>query len=405
MNILDNSTNPQEFAIPVFRLPFRPLFLGAGIFSFIAIGIWVLFWSKVQTISPAFGVMWWHGHEMIFGFSGAVLVGFLLTAVKNWTGLQGLGGVKLITLFVLWLIPRLVYLTSSEALNWIGVFIETLFWLTACHFFSRMIIVKKMWRNGVFALVLILMAALSFLSVPGIEKYLPVSSYGYQHSFHSAILLLSLSITIIGGRIIPFFTASATSSQKVDGKSYIELPIIFLTVSLVLGALVVGIRNPSKTLAVLFLTLVLFSLFRMYRWPIKKTLSNSLLWSLYAGYFLLIIGWLLLGLYHLKVLSNLSASLHSITIGAIGLMIVSMSCRVSLGHTGRKIVADRLLTLAFVLVILSAIIRSLLVEFAIFESPVYAYLISGILWILAFLIWLWIFTPILIRSRIDGLPG
>jgi len=402
MNKFSTFDDPQNFAVALFRLPFRPFFLGAGIFAVISILLWSSYWMGMDLIKPVGGALWWHGHEMIFGFAAAVLLGFLLTAAKNWTGLTGLGGWPLILLFFLWLIPRFAYLSVGQTSVWIALISESLFWLLGCYFYSRMIIKKRMWRNLGFSIILLALGAVNFALVMS-----ATDGGNWLKWLHVGVVFFMVVITIIGGRIIPFFSAAASGLEKVEGRKLIELPVIALSILLLGWSLVAGIISRSAILGAICALLTLFQLARFIRWPLLAGAGNAMLWTLFLGYACLIAGIASLAAYHFGVLDNLSSIVHLITIGAIGLMILSMMSRVSLGHTGRKISAGRLLVVAFTLVIISALVRVLfpLAGLYLNLAHAHAYALAAVIWSLGYLLWLIKFTPILIRKRADGRPG
>lgn len=393
------STSHQNSKLALFNMPFRPFFLAAGIFSFSALLTWALFWHGAITISPHNGMIWWHGHEMIFGFAGAVLVGFLLTAAKNWTGLPAVSGAKLISIFVFWLLARICFLFSGEISLYFALVFETFFWLGTALFYLQMIVKKKMWRNALFGVVLCFLCALSLISSGAFSGSTNVDA------LHSAIGFFVLVITIIGGRIIPFFTASATQTQKVALPNLIEFSTLVVTIVWLALVVALGIVETSIFLAVVSGLLSVLNLIRLFCWPVRLAMANPMLWSLYVGYFMLVCGQLALSLYHFEVIANLSAAIHFITIGSIGLMIISMISRVSLGHSGRKVVASKPLIIGFVLIILAVVVRSVVPIFEMNQWLIQSYQLSAYFWCLAFGIWTFQFAKILMSPRADGKPG
>ncbi|MET1253871.1 NnrS family protein [Aliikangiella maris] len=392
--------NNQNFFIPVFRLPFRPFFLAAGIFSTLIIALWGLYWSGSFILKPQGGIIWWHGHEMLFGFSGAVLVGFLLTAAKNWTGLPGMGGWPLVTLFLFWVCARASLFFHHEIALVTACIFEAVFWGYACLIYSIMIIRTKLWTNIGFSIVLIGMGSFSILSI--------LSTISGEHLIdylHTAVAFFILVITVIGGRIIPFFTASATKTEKVKPNPIIELMTIILCIILLAWTIIYGLAKTNQFLGTGLLFLVLMQIIRVARWPIRLSLRNPMLWSLYLGYGALIMGLALLASYHYGFINNVSAAIHTITLGTIGLMILTMMSRVSMGHTGRAIIASNLLVLAFILIFVAMLIRVFIPLFGFQQYLMLAYAVSAGLWVIAFSIWLVKFFPILTRARTDGLPG
>ncbi|WP_444994073.1 NnrS family protein [Aliikangiella sp. IMCC44359] len=390
----------QNFFIPLFRLPFRPFFLAAGAFSALIIAIWGLHWNGSLEFKPQGGILWWHGHEMLFGFSGAVLVGFLLTAAKNWTGLPGMGGWPLIALFSFWLIARICLLFSGNYALTLAYVFESAFWVYACLTYSQMIIKRRLWANAPFSLVLAGLGLLSILSIRSTQIGGEIIGY-----LHNAVMFFILVITVIGGRIIPFFTASATSTEKVEPNKLVEILTILLSVKLLVWSIIWGLSEPNYWLGYSVALLVLMQLVRFSRWPVRLSIANPMLWSLYLGYCCLILGLALLACYHFSIIVNLSAAIHAITLGAIGLMILTMMSRVSMGHTGRAIVASKFLVFAFILLIISVLLRVVIPLMGLGDYLIISYVTSACFWVLAFLIWTVSFLPILTQTRADGRPG
>ena len=386
--------------VALFRLPFRPLFLFAAIFSVLCVGAWGMYWFSPFPFTPFGGLYWWHGHEMIFGFAGAVLVGFLLTAAKNWTGLPGTRGLPLAIMVGAWLIARAL-IVLGEADWQIGVILFTAcFWLMAIGFFAYMILKVRMWRNFIMVLVLLIMGIMDVASILSIR-----AGGNYLTQLHGGILLIMLALTIIGGRVLPFFTASAIGAEMVKPQNRLEVPVLLLTIGLFAWNLVYGLLTPSIVLAGALSVLVFLHIARFLRWNLADTLPEPMLWSLHLAYLFMVLGIALLAGYHFGLVNSISTAFHAITIGAIGGMILSMISRVSLGHTGRKIEGGRWLTFSFVLIFLAATIR---VAAPVVLADQYwsaAYHVSACLWCVAYIIWLIRFLPILLTPRPDGKPG
>jgi uncharacterized protein involved in response to NO len=272
--------------------------------------------------------------------------------------------------------------------------------MLSIYFFARMILKVRMWRNMILIPVLLFMA---ILDVASIRSF--VTGGNHLTFLHGGVLLMLLALTIIGGRVLPFFTSTVSGAGMVMPKQWIELPIIVLTIGLFVWNLVTGLLVPSTLLAIALLMLALLHVARFMRWDLAVTLSHPMLWSLHLAYLFLILGIALLAGYHFGLVRNISAAFHAITIGAIGGMILSMTSRVSLGHTGREIVAGIWLTVAFVLLALAALLRTFtpLIADARFLSV--SYHLSACLWCIAYTIWLVKFLPVLIAPRRDGKPG
>lgn len=197
--------------IALFRLGFRPFFLFASLFSVLALGIWGGFLSGINLLPLSVNPLWWHGHEMIFGFVCAVVAGFLLTAVQNWTGQAGIKGVGLLGLFSVWLLPRLLLLMPLAIPFTLIMFIDLLFLPLTALILAQAVIRVRQWRNFVFIPILALLTLMNALSYYGVLtnqfEWINIGLYG-------AVVLISIIVALLGGRVIPFFTERATQWQR-----------------------------------------------------------------------------------------------------------------------------------------------------------------------------------------------
>ena len=404
LNITDVAQ--EQKITPFFRLGFRPFFLSACLFSLIALPIWLAYLIFHIDVAPYGGSFWWHGHEMIFGFAVPVIVGFLLTAVQNWTGIQGVRGGKLVLLFGVWLLGRALLLFNPASLPPLLIaLIDLIFLPVAAIMISWPIVRIKQWRNLFFLpllLLLTLMNALSHLSVISGEAYPAAMSHGH----YGAIMIITAVMVVMGGRVIPFFTANATKKPRKPAHLWLEV-ISLVSVWMVTFWFVFGMNFSITTqYPIGFLVLIagLSNLMRWSRWRFFSTLSNPLLWSLHIAYlfipvaFLFLAGHLLLGYF------SLSTVLHLMTVGAMANLILAMIARVSLGHTGRKLELHAVMPFAFILMILAALLRFVGTSYVPQYSTI-VWLITGVLWFVAFGIFSWVYWPILTKPRADGRPG
>lgn len=397
LNITD--LKQEQKKPPIFRLAFRPFFLFGSLFSIIALLLWAIFLNNPSIAwQPYGGWLWWHGHEMLFGFSAAIIVGFLLTAIQNWSGIPGLSGWPLAGLFGFWLLGRLLMLFPIAPTEIIAI-VDTLFLPLAAFALARPIVAAKLWRNLMFIPLILLLAWTNghnhYRLIGGDLLSLPDTQ--------STILMVTLIIVIMGGRVIPFFTANATSAQKPQPLFILEL---FSIVSLGLATaytLITGSLSAEPVLGVLFVVSAFTNAIRMGRWNGMLTFGNPLLWSLHLAYLLIIISLGLLGAFHFGLEVPLSTVLHGLTIGGIGLMVLAMISRVSLGHTGRVLQVGRWITLGYAAVALSAIVR--VIAPLATNHPSSLYLFSIACWIFGYLAFLVIYWPMLIKPRVDGKPG
>jgi uncharacterized protein involved in response to NO len=391
----DNS----DFPIPLFRLAFRPLFWLGALFGAISITVWALLFTGFIDFSPFGGGYFWHVHEMLFGFTAAIIVGFLLTAVQTWTGVSSLKGIPLILLVGIWLLARLLLAFSSSGIELIVGIVDVLFLVLSAVALAIPIVKARLWRNLFFVPILLTMAvvnAFSYLSLSG------ALSISFIELSHVMVLLVTLVMCIMGGRVFPMFTANGTGTPRVAAIPWLEkLSIGSVFLSVLITAQFIDTPKLVDAFIYSFAGAVNFA--RAIRWRIWVTFKVPLVWSLHFSYWSICIGLIMLGLVKVEILSNTSSALHAITVGGIGFMILSMISRVSLGHTGRTIKVGKVVSTAFVFIGMSFITR----VFAPFFYDDYAHVIwvSAAFWALAYGIFVFRYAPVLFRSRIDGAKG
>lgn len=393
LNITDKKV--EEAIPPVLRLGFRPFFLLGSIYAVIAIAVWVWMFQSGQPTTLQVPALWWHVHEMIFGFAMAIVVGFVLTAVQNWTGINGTKHHRLAILVGLWLAPRVLLWTPTPL--WLISSIEALFLAMTAFEVGTRVVKAKGWRNLFFVPLFVLAIVANFASYATVKGMPPFPSSAV---WQAMLWWFTLLLSIMGSRVIPFFTARRFNFEKPQ-------PIVWLdwVANLPLVGLFILSFFPM-TFAQLGQPLMVISgaahLIRVMRWQPWRTLSEPLVWSLHATYLCIPVSLLLRGL-----LDNPFAShnmLHMFAIGAIGGVILAMIARVTMGHTGRAIYQGPNMSVAFAAIILAALVRSLGVAF----FPQYlieSVNISAALWILAFAMYVGMFGKMLITPRVDGHPG
>lgn len=400
MQIQINKPNPESTnKLALFNLGFRPFFLGAGIFAVISIVAWMLvYFSYISVSVENISISQWHAHEMLYGYGMAVVAGFLLTAVKNWTGLPTSYGKPLMGLFALWCAARLLFLFGAALLPWVAS-ADMLFGLILISVIAKPIVKAKQWKQ------LAVVSKVVLLWVGNIVFYLGcfgILTSGMQYAINGAVLLFVSLILMIGRRVIPFFIERGTES-RVQLKQYkwLDISILVFFVALFINAIFIQISYLTVLLA-----WVLFALngYRLFNWHTAGIWRVPLLWSLYLSAWFINVGFFFYGLQALY--SSLSIlTLHIFTIGGIGLMALSMMSRVALGHTGRDVrKPSRWLGLTFASLAISVLFRAIV---PIFSSQYYMswMLVAAILWIVSFAIFVVIYTPVLLKPRADGAFG
>lgn len=394
-----SSTREIDPKLPFLRLAFRPFFWLGALFSLLSIGIWGLSFTGYIEFTPFGGGYFWHAHEMLFGFAVAIICGFLLTAVQTWTGVPSIKGKLLALLVIIWLIARILLAFPSVVPHGFIILIDLLFLPLAAFFLAIPIIKVQMWRNLFFVPVLLLMSVINGLMHLSAQQVIAISFLTLSHVM---VLLVTLIMCVMAGRVFPMFTASGTNTTKVVPIKWLEQ----LSIASVVGCvfLTTNLLTLSPALeAGVFITAAIANFVRALRWRIWVTLKTPLVWPLHLSYWAICTGLLMLGLNRLGLLSNISLAFHAITVGGAGLMILAMISRVSLGHTGRKLLVGHVMTLAFGLIVLTFVAR--VVSPLFLSSYTFLILLSCTLWILAYGIFVIVYFPVLSRPRIDGSAG
>ncbi len=381
-------------AHPVLGYGFRLFFLLGALYSIISLLIWGGFYAGLVT-PPLFMVdpVSWHAHEMIYGFTMAIVAGFLLTAVANWTDSTPVRGFHLLGLGLLWLTGRVVMNFDLGFPEVVILIFEGAFILTLA--FSLSIPLFKTWdkRNFVFLVLLAILFACDMLFLITKERT----------SLYVAVIIIVAMISLIGGRIIPAFTVDALQQR---GEEVHETPqgrldvLAILSLLLIILVLVFFKQEEAILAGTAFLSTIIHVL-RLRRYHTHRILDDPMVWILHVGY-----SWVILGLFFTGVSAlgflPFSIALHAFTAGAIGSMTLGMMCRVTLGHTGRNRIASNLTKLSFLLLQCAAFMR----VFGLMIAPDYSieWIIgSATLWILCFALYILIYAPMLWKPDLNEL--
>ncbi|TCT19153.1 NnrS family protein [Thiobaca trueperi] len=382
-------------AIPVLALGFRPFFLAAGLSAILSVAVWLAILSGLWPQPGHLAGTVWHAHEMLFGYLGAVIAGFLLTAARNWTGMPTATGARLAALVGLWLAGRLA--------PWLGL-PSLLVVLLDLAFFPALALAlwRPLWQdpnpfNRVFLLVFAGMTAASaMVHLDALGLLVGGATRGHRLMLDLVVLV----ILMVSGRVMPFFIKSVLPNARPRAFPLLE-PLLFVAAA---GLLISDFVQPFGQLAGgLALTLGLLQLARLIGWHDRRIWTTPMLSVLYAGLLWLALGLILDGLPAFTGMTP-RAALHALTVGAIGVVTLGMMARVAVGHTGRTMQAAPLTLLAFVLINLAAVLRGLapLLAPAGYQTWLMA---GGLCWILAFGLFLWVHAPMLSSARPDGGPG
>ena len=380
--------------IPLLRLGFRPFYIGGALLAALAVPVWVGLFFGHLSVMPAVAPLLWHAHEMLFGFAAAIIVGFLMTAGKAWTGLATPRGPWLGALALLWLGARVASVTGPYEVY--AVLDLALLPLVAA-ILATLLVRSKNHRNLPLALILGLLASANLvfhLAVSGVLQVSPLSP------LYAGLALIVMMECVMAGRVVPAFTISVTPGLKLPTPLWLER----LTLGLTALGLALWVFAPPGVLSMVVLALAsVLQVKRLLGWRPALTHSRPILWILHAAY-----GWIALGLALLALaqigLVPVSAGVHALAVGATGGLIIGMITRTARGHTGRLIVASSPEVLAYALVMAAAVLRTLL---PLLVPGLYgaALVLAAVAWSAAFLIYLWIFTPWLMQTRLDGKDG
>ena len=393
LNITDKKV--EEAIPPILRLGFRPFFLLGAVYAVIAVALWVWMFQNGQPATLKVPALWWHVHEMLFGFSMAIVVGFVLTAVQNWTGINGTKHHRLAVLVGLWLLPRVLFWTPAPL--WLISSIEALFIAFAAYEVGSRVIKAKGWKNLFFLPLFVLAIVANFASYATIKGMPPFPSSAV---WQAMLWWFTILLSVMGGRVIPFFTARRFNFEKPQPMTWLEwtanLPLVSL---FILSFFPVTFAQLGPSLMVIS---GIAHLVRVMRWQPWRTVKEPLVWALQLAYLCIPVSLLLRGL-----LDNPFAGhnmLHLFAIGALGGLILAMIARVTMGHTGRAIYQGPNMALAFAMLTAAALVRS--VGVVLWPAQMMLMIdISGLLWVLAFTLYVIKFGPMLLKARVDGHPG
>lgn len=383
----------RNYAGPaLFSYGFRPFFLGGAIWASLAMLLWLPLYVGDVSLPTAMSPIDWHVHEMLFGYVPAIVAGFLLTAIPNWTGRLPVNGLSLAGLAALWLAGRVAIFLSAEIGAWTAAAIDLSFLLCFALLALREILAGRNWRNlRVLTILGVLFAGNAVFHYEAIE--FGHADYGARMGIGAAVLMIAL----IGGRIVPSFTSNWINRENPGRlpKSFSRFDAISLGSAAV--ALIVWIVAPEHafTGALLMLAGLLHGA-RLARWAGDRTLSDRLVLILHVGYAFVPIGFLLVGAALLWPAEfPASVGIHAWTAGAIGIMTLAVMTRASLGHTGQPLKASATTQVIYFLVIAAALLRMA----APWSAGVGFLHLAALAWAAAFAGFAVTFGSLLVRAR------
>ncbi|WP_299027842.1 NnrS family protein [uncultured Sulfitobacter sp.] len=395
---LTTSQQSRAWAGPaIFSYGFRPFFLFGAAWAAGAMVLWMLMLSGVLMLPTRFDPVLWHAHEFLYGYIGAIIAGFLLTAVPNWTGRLPVVGWALAGLFALWVTGRVAVATSALWPAGIVAGIDLSFPTVLGGVILREIVAGKNWRNLVILALLALFALSNLLfHMEAAGSGIAAGGYGQRLGVSTVIMM----IAVIGGRVIPSFTRNWLVQQKS-----VHLPVppmrgfdkITLGVTLLALGLWVVLPDHRITGAALVVIGVLHFI-RVVRWQGWQTLSEPLLLVLHLAYIFVPAGAVAIGLSQLwPDAVSVAAAQHLWMAGAGGLMTLAMMTRATLGHTGQTLRAGSG-TVAIYLALIGSTIARVCAGFM-FGSAMVFYSLSALLWVFAFAGFAVLYGPCLIRPK------
>ncbi|MCY7280627.1 MAG: NnrS family protein [Sphingomonas bacterium] len=378
-------------AAPSFlRGGFRPFFFGGAAWGLIALTLWLLALDGLIVLPTHLEPLSWHRHEMLFGFVGAVIAGFLLTAIPNWTGRLPIAGKPLAALAGLWLVARIAVLFSAITGAWTAAVLDVGFFMVLVFVGAREVLKTKN-RNLAIVGVLLLFGIADALDHAAANGVIRDNGIGIR----AGIALVVLMISLIGGRITPSFTRNWMIKQGIVDRlptqpGQFDILVIASTALAMLGWVLVP--GDSKVGAMILIA-ALMQLLRLARWGGLRARRDPLVLILHVGYAWIPVGLLLLGLKTTGLAVPQSAAIHALTAGAMATMILAVMTRASLGHTGRELKANGATIAIYILITAGALVR-LGTAF----QPAYntaSMVLAGSAWGAALLLFLIAYAPVL----------
>jgi uncharacterized protein involved in response to NO len=380
--------------MPLLSNGIRPFFLAASIWAATAMALWVATLTGHLNLDPRYGVIAWHAHEFLFGYVGAVLAGFLLTAAPNWTGRPPLTGAPLLALFGLWLAGRLALLAYAH-LGLVALAIDSSLLIVVALWFAREIIAARNWLN------LRVVALITALATANVLFHWEVVRTGAPDvAVRIALALIVSLIMVIAGRITPTFTRNWLIARKRPPYPTAFDRIDAVAITCGVAGLAAWAAMPRHAVSAgLLLAGGAAQLVRLARWRGAATLEEPLILILHVGYAFVPLGFVAAGLSVLRPdVLPATAALHAWTAGAIGVTTLGVMTRVALSDTGRPPRAPRVTGLIYAAAVLAALLRIV--------APLSSYTLmlleaAAVAWVLAFAGFVVVYGPFLVRESVD----
>ena len=385
--------SPPAPCTPLWRLGFRPFYLLAAAFAVLAIPFWLahyLGWLAV----PVYVDVFWHAHEMVFGFAVAVIIGFLYTAGRNWTGLWTPRGHRLALIAGLWLLGRLAMLLADPR---IAAVVDLAF-LPAAAWPLYQVLARAQNKRNLMLLGILFLLWVADLVYHGCR--LGILTPSPLLAIEAAILVIVMLESVIGGRVIPPFTTNAIGQPRATIRPRLDQWVIGSTAATLL---VWALPSPGWLILMTATVAAVLHGLRLSGWRTRHVLRHPLLWILHLSYAWIPVGLVLLGLSAMDIVT-VSAAFHALAVGSMAGLMVGMITRTALGHTGRPLAAGMAEIVMYGLIVSAAIARTA----AALVLPAYyqhLLILSMLCWTATFAIYLAVYGPYLVNARIDGLEG
>lgn len=364
----------------------RPFFLLTALSAVVLLALWLVALHGGIALSSS-----WHAHEMLYGFAGAAIAGFMMAAVPKWTNVDSPIGMKLALIVLLWGLGRIgMFMAELDGQFAAFAYLDLLFLPVLAIIVARMILTARNVRNYVVLAILLGLIATN-------HAY---HFYDPFNALRAGIFMVAMLAALIGGRVIPAFTQNALiihTGQEINctTPAWTHLSLLIIMFALVFAQLFDLGDNLTGSLSGVC---ALILLIRMIRWKSLNSFFDPIVWILHAAYVWLPIGFALKAVADLTGLVDPMAGIHALTTGGIGLLILAVASRAALGHSGRELKVSRLTVLSYVMVIVATVLRVIAL------SPEMI-MLSGTLWVFGYGLFAIVYLPILMKPRIDGLPG
>jgi uncharacterized protein involved in response to NO len=400
INIENNNEPGNGNGIALWQLGFRPCFMLANMYAVIAMLTWLLIQQGVSIAGlNHYGINFWHAHEMIFAYGMLVIAGFLLTAIKNWTGVQTAQGSRLQLLVFTWLIARLLFFIPGIP-SLVLILFDLIFCVLLTLFVAQPLVMVGNKRNYM------MIAFVGLLGILNAGFHYAVSqNQGLWASrfLLMALVLILLLISVMAGRVFPMFSQNGVA-QRYQAKVFPVVEKSIPAAMMLLAVIWVFFPQQKWLLFVLAAVNTLIHGIRLWGWYNSQIWQKPLVWVLHVGYTFMVLGFAFVAVTAFFPWLHFIA-LHVLTVGCFGLITIGMMARVSYGHTGRNLhQPPKVLGYVFGLLVMSTLVRVLLplMDLISYQQVI---LLSGLFWISAFTLFVTRYLPIWIKPRIDGNPG